>query len=479
MKNPIFLITLTACFIIVTTSCKKFLSQEPKYLITPEGAVVDEKSAQAILNGAYSFTGKDEWTVRFTAGFSSMLGTISYNTSAASFNMNATGDNNTLWPIFYKTINAANAAIEAISALPDSEFKNKERKNEMIAEARTIRAFVSIYTFWYFGRWWDDINSEYGILYRDEVSNLNNIYLARLTVGESYKRIIEDLDFAIAKAPHYSDGRRMSKELAKALKAKLLLNRGWEGDYQDALKLVNEVINTAAGVGLKLEPTLTSLYDNSWDSKELLFCRYREKTDDIIQAYNWTYGYNYVTLPASVWAKSILEKDRRYSEAWGMVKSPTMGNNTMYMACKKLCRKGRQVGGDNDKYTVYFLRLTELYFMKAELLQKTNAPLALAVEPINLIRRRSNLSDTTVTTENAFNRLLFQELFIELHMENEADWMASLRLKDENGQKMIHGIRGPSVTVNEDRIIWPIPTVEMKYNTKMVQNPSYENLLYP
>ena len=74
---------------------------------------------------------------------------------------------------------------------------------------------------------------------------------------------------------------------------------------------------------------------------------------------------------------------------------------------------------------------------------------------------------------------LFQELFIELHMENEADWMASLRLKDENGQKMIRGIRGPSLTVNEDRIIWPIPTVEMKYNTKMVQNPSYENLLYP
>lgn len=478
MKIRIYPIIAALLLVIANSSCKKILEQEPLYLLTPEAAVVDEKSAQAILNGAYSFIGKDEWTVRFTGGFTAMLGTVNYNAAAANFNMTATGDNNALWPAFYKTINAANAAIEAITLLPEGAFKVTSRKDEMIAEARVIRAFAHFYTFLYFGRWWDEPGSEYGILYRDKISDLSNIYQERLSVGESYEKIIEDLDYGIQKAPNYTNCKRVSKQLAEALKAKLFLYRGRGTDYIDALALVNNVINKAGNYGLQLEPSLTSLYNNSWDSKELLFCRYREQTDDVVSAYNYTYGYNFAMLTANPMAKSLLEGDPRYMEAWGLIRSPITNNNTYALAAKKLARKGRQEGGDNDKYTTYFLRLTELYFMKAELLQKTQGSLVEAIEQINIIRRRSNLSDTTVTTEIEFNKLLFRELFIELHMENEADWMAALRLKDADGKPMIYGLRGPAVDIVEDRFIYPIPTVEMKYNRKMKQNPSYEHLQY-
>ena len=471
--------SIIVLFVIVgSTSCKKFLNQEPKYLLTPSGAVTDEKSAQSILNGAYSFIGKDEWTVRFSGGFSSMVGVVNYNNSAYRFDMNATGDNNILWPAFYKTVNGANAALAAISDLPESVFRNPARKQEMLAEARTIRAFANMYIFYYFGRWWDEPTSEYGILFNDQVSDLTNIFRPRLSVGESYKIILEDLDFAIEKAPDYKNGRRASKQLARALKAKVLLNRGKGTDYKDALDLVTKVIDESTAVGIKLEPSLTSLYDKSWDSNELLFCRFRETTDDIVSAYNYTYGYNYATLLITDLGKAYLEGDPRYNEAWGMILSPIPNNNNSVWACKKLARKGRKAGTDNDKYTTYFLRLTELYLMKAELLQRTGAPLTSAIENINIIRRRSNLADTTVSSVNDFNQLLFRELFIELHMENEADWMASLRIKDESGKRLIYSLRGPGIEVIEDRFIYPIPTVEMKFNHLMKQNPSYENLVY-
>lgn len=460
------------------SSCKKFLNEEPQFLLTPEGAVTDEPSAQAVLNGAYSSIGKDEWTVRFSSGFSSMLGVVNASSSAFSFNMTATGDNQFLWQIFYKTANGANAAISAIEPLAESVFITPGRKQEMLAEARAIRAFAHFYTFLYFGRWWDPAESKYGIIYKDVLSTLNNVYQSRLTVGESYAKILEDLDFAIGHAPAYKTGVRVSKQLAQALKAKLLLYRGVQTDYPEALSLISDVISKAPGLGLQLEPSLTSLYNNSWDSKELLFCRYREKTDDVISAYNYTYGYNYATLGIETLGKSFLEGDPRYFEAWGDVKSPITNNNTFKWAPKKLARKGRQLGGDNDKYTTYFLRLTELHFLQAELLEKTGKPLAEAIEPINVIRRRSNLLDTTITDRNEFYPLLFKELFKELHIENEADWMASLRFIDVNTAKpFIYSFRN-NLALEEDRFIYPLPTSEMKFNGKAVQNPGYESLVY-
>lgn len=474
--NNIFLAGLM--ILLVFPSCKKFLTKSPKYLLVPEVAVYDEKSAEAILNGAYSFVGKDEWTVRFTGGFSSMVGAVNYNTAAANFNMAATGDNENLWQIFYKTINGANAAIIAIENLADDVFVTPGRKQEMIAEAKGLRAFAHLYAFWYFGRWWDEADSKYGLIFKDKISELTNVYQERLTVGESYSKIIEDLDFAIQHAPGYASGKRVSKQLAQALKAKLLINRGKGNDYTDALALVKDVMDKATGLGLVLEPTLTSLYNNSWDSKELLFCRFRETTDNVISAYNYTYGYNYPTLLATDMTKSFLTGDPRYAESWGQVRSPVTNNNTFYLACKKLCRKGRQDGGDNDKYTSYFLRLTELYLMRAELLVRTGAPVSQAMEFVNDIRNRSGLADTTATTTANFYKILYKELFVELHMENDADWMGALRIMGDDGRQLLYTLRASATNILPDRFVYPIPKSEMRFNYLVVQNPGYEHLTY-
>jgi len=471
----LFIVALAMMF----SSCEKFITQEPQYLLTPEVAVTDEASAKALLNGAYAGISTNDWTARFTGGFSSMLGTISYNNSAYTFNMTATGDNEALWKAFYVAINNANAAIEGISSLSDDKFSSAQAKKQLIGEAHGLRAFAHLYTLWYFARWFDQPDSKFGIIYRDKLSLLGNVYQPRLNVKDSYDAIIADLDYAIANGPNIYSNKRFSKQLAKALKAKLLLNRGWGNDYADALVLINAAITESTGLGVALEPSLSQLYQNSWDSKELLFCRYREKTDDVVSAYNFTYGYNYATLGLNnIPGAAIISSDPRHPEGWGNVKSPITGNNTFKWAPKKLARQGRQVGGDNDKYTVYHLRLTELYLMKAELLQKTGASFAQAMEPINLVRSRSNLPGLSVSNKVDFEKTLFSEILNELNLENEADWMSSLRLKNSAGIYLLQDFRGTATVLDQNKFIWPIPTSEMKFNKLITQNPGYENLNY-
>ena len=464
--------------VMVLSSCEKFITQDPQYLLTPEVAVTDEASAKGLLNGAYAGISTNDWTARFTGGFSSMLGIINYNSSAYNFNMLATGDNEALWKAFYIAINNANAAVDGISPLSEDKFSTANVKKQLIAEAYGLRAFAHLYTFWYFGRWFDAPESKYGIIYRDKLSVLSDAYQPRLSVKESYDKIIGDLDFVITNAPSFYSNKRFSKQLAKALKAKLLLNRGWNNDYEQALILVNEAITESLGFGVTLEPSLSQLYLNSWDSKELLFCRYREKTDDVVSAYNFTYGYNYATIALTAQGNAVIGSDSRHPEGWGNVKSPITGNNTYRWAPKKLCRKGRQEGGDNDKYTTYHLRLTELYLMKAELLQKTGATFSQAMEPINFIRNRSNLGGLSVNNKVDFERTLFNEILNELNLENEADWMSSLRLKNATGNLLLQDFRGVSTVLDQDKFIWPIPTSEMKFNRLIFQNPGYENLNY-
>ncbi|SDK09682.1 SusD family protein [Pedobacter sp. ok626] len=470
---------LYVCFLIFSLSgCQKFITQEPLYLLTPELAVTDEASAKSLLNGAYAGISTNDWTARFTGGFSSMLGIINYNNGAYSFNMSATGDNEALWKAFYIAANNANAAIDGIGNLPVEQFKNRNAKSEFLGEAYGLRAFTHIYALWYFARWFDQPGSKFGLIYKSELSTLGNVYQERLDVKTSYEKIISDLDFAIANAPGFYSNKRFSKQLAKALKAKLLLNRGWADDYITALALVNQVISETEAAGAKLEPSLTALYANSWDSKELLFCRYREKTDDVVTAYNYTYGYNYATMGITPQGNAVIGTDPRHVEGWGNVKSPITGNNTLKWAPKKLCRLGRQVGGDNDKYTTYHLRLTELYLMKGELLQKTGATFIQSMEPINFIRDRSHLLPLSASTKVAFEKILFTEILNELNLENDADWMSSLRLKDAAGNPLLQEFRSTSVVVDMNRIIWPIPSSEMKFNKLINQNPGYEQLSY-
>lgn len=159
------------------------------------------------------------------------------------------------WTQLYKIINACNAAVNGINKLSDGAFPSLAEKNALLGEARCFRGYCNLELLWLFGRWFDKADSPYGILYRDQTSELSNLMVGRISVGESYRLILEDLEFAEQNAPVYKSALRMSRQFAKAMHAKLLMVRNWDGDYAKALTLVNDLL--AENSGWQMETDLT------------------------------------------------------------------------------------------------------------------------------------------------------------------------------------------------------------------------------
>lgn len=85
------------------------------------------------------------------------------------------------------------------------------------------------------------MNSEYGVVMRNEAPSVSNALKARSSVADSYQYILDQLEIAIEKAPDWKKLSQASKEAAKALKARVLL---YAGKYTEAVAAVNDAIDT-------------------------------------------------------------------------------------------------------------------------------------------------------------------------------------------------------------------------------------------
>ena len=297
MKRKLKLIIIITGLLI--SSCEGFLEKVPLHSLTDASAISDFPKAKASVAGIYSTFMNDYWA----GGLYCYLATKSgfFNSSTTDFNLSYSqlnGGNASCWSTFYKSLNAANFAINGIPLLTAEQVPSEAEKNALIGEARCLRAWININILWNFGHWWADDADEYGILYRDKMVDMTNVLQARITVGESYKKIYEDLDFAIANMKDFTSPRIVSKQFAKALKAKILLYRGAllnkTADLQAALTLVNDVISTLPAT-CTMEADMAEVYNKAWDSKENLFVKYLDDDGNRTSkgGYWYTYGMVY------------------------------------------------------------------------------------------------------------------------------------------------------------------------------------------
>ena len=225
MKRKIITFILAGCLF---ASCSDFLTEEPEHSLTIENSVTDYSGAKNIVNGIY---GVYENSCNYLGGrlygsWHCMAGLWKY--SDVMYNMRYTQTSNEsdvqyIWSQLYECINAANAAIICVDNLAESEFPSPEAKTALIGEARCFRGYCNLHLLWLFGHWFADADSPYGILYRDQISELTNLMVGRSTVGESYQLILDDLTYAEQYAPDYESALNMSKQFAQALHAKLLM----------------------------------------------------------------------------------------------------------------------------------------------------------------------------------------------------------------------------------------------------------------
>ena len=462
------------------TACSDFLTEEPRHSLTMKNSVTSYSGAQNIVNGIY---GEYE-TCSSLGGYlygslHSMAGLWDYDDEMVNMGYTQSSDNYTIvniWNQLYSCINAANAAIEGISNLADEEYPSVEAKNALLAEARCFRGYCNLELLWLFGHWFDAADSPYGIIYRDKTAELANLMVERSTVGESYQYIIDDLTFAEQHLGDYESARRMSRQFAQAMHAKLLLVRGWDGDYAEALQLVNDLLTNAPST-FQMETDLTQLYTNGWDSKEVLFSRYlgdmaTYTTYEFIYSYGLFYNNVFEDIP-----QEWLEEDERYDLTFGTARAPETWDESTDVVLTKLYHRGRYEG-ENDMYATYAFRYAELYIMKAELLARTNpSDIAGALKPLNDMRAvYTNPVMSPITGVDTYDELMdaiFKEYVVTLLMENESPWFAATRI-EHNGRPWIYTLK-PDINFSTNQYCWPIPDDEIKAHSNVIeQNPGLE-----
>lgn len=502
MKNKI-LIILSIAFSLLLSSCEDFLNNTPEHDWAIEQAMTTYDKAQQAVNGIYG---------RFMPGDNVNQGYYVHLTSRSGF-VQLTDDNNKgfthtqsnspsdVWVTSYIAINASNLAINGIPKVPDSAFPNSTIKNELIGEARFLRGYFHSLILLNYCYWWDTDESKFGIIYRDQTTDVSNVNLPRISVGESWGKIFEDIDFAIANMSNtFSTPRRVSKVFAKAYKAKLLLIRGTmrnnNADITASKALVDEVISTLPP-SIKMESNMAEHFNKAWDSSENIFVRYLE---DVANRTNnagyWSrYGFSYngstkVIAPSGaevsqseamcglLYGSDWIRNDPRWFIATGKARSAETWDDTYAWVWKKIYREGGYVGANsnpkNEKFAVYHMRVPELYLMQSELIARTGGSNAQAIAPINVMRsKRTNPILPQVvapTNKDELMDIIFKEYINELIIENGTEFYTSLRFQ-KNGKTYLEEIKGSDFVFDKTKLQWPIPNSEMINNNLLEQNP--------
>lgn len=233
--------------LIVFTGCEDYLEEEPMSQLSPENYYRTADQAESAVVGAYNALqrsgvfGSNQYFLT-----TDLVRTASWNTLGGIGTYTFSADNVQvvlpLWKDHFQGINEANAAITHI---PDVDM-DLDRKNELIAEARFLRALMYFNLVRYFG----------DVPYFDtETNSLENLKVSRDPASIVYEKIIADLEFAIehldTKAEITQPGRA-TVGAAKTALAKVYLTKGsmakrdsngdGKADFQMAAKLAGEVI---------------------------------------------------------------------------------------------------------------------------------------------------------------------------------------------------------------------------------------------
>lgn len=451
----ISLALLQACSLVEVTDV------QPPYQLDEETVITDVASAEKVLAGAYAQLHQFDLIVNApgitgSMGLSFQAGTIGGASYVQFADNDVSSDNYLLGGIYttwYYVVNITTHIIEKTAKLSSSDA----RKTQVIGEASALRALAHFSLLRLFGQFYNT-TSEYGIVTWDSpVTDISP--KPRSSVSDSYALIVSDLEYAAEHAPEYTTGIYASRQLALALLAKVLL---YQRDYAKAAEVAARAIAEKGSV--VLETNFADIFSNWFNSKEALLA---PPFDDKNERNNKAYAFRAYVLPTRYYF-DLMQGDPR-QEA------------TVYLSGENLrCGKFQNTSSNGQSLTAnteYFMRLAEVYLIRAEALIRSSdgsSNFQSARDALNVVRGRANatLIDQTVGTKAALLQAVLKEKQLELGCESGEEWFDLVRYTVE-GDIDISDFK-PNV-VNETRYIIPIPDESIRAANGVVkQNPGYE-----
>lgn len=472
MKRIIYV--MLGAVLIAGVACKKELGKLPENAKVDGNTILDQRTSEIALNGVYYRFANVEAGNNVTkwmehevppAMFAGYMG-YGYGEDGAEINnYKSSGYAGVYWTSSYQIINAANGVIKGVTALDDKAFTGN-RKKQILAEARFLRAYGHFKLLSYFGQWFD-LNSPYGALLRDEFVTVGEISKARSSVKDSYTSILSDLDEAITNAPADNQPIYVTRWAAMALKMRVLMSHGQPADYPVVTALADSIILNSK---YTLEPQMKDLfYVKGLSSPEVIL---GVKSQQNQESYYYVLSRQYWPGASSLYVaktalKNLLANDPR--GAWMIGPANRYTDGTYFFL--KYIQEGNKPTPVTE--TAYALRLTEVYLLKAEAIVRAGGSLATARDILKNIMAHAGVTNFAAVD----NAISVNDVLKQLYLET------SRNLVGEDGQEWIALLRLPPALIQElrptanDKIkfILPIPHDEFGMNPAIgPQNPGYQ-----
>lgn len=509
------LVILVAAIFSLGACSESFLNNVPEDILTAGNFFKTESDFQQALIATYGAirTAGDlnSWVMGemrsdnthydINRGADASIGTMARLAVADFLDDDGNGVTNSKYDGSYVGISRANTILERIN---DVEM-DAGRKDQLIAEAKFLRAFFYFELVRYYG----------GVpLYIHEVNNAEEASLQRASVEEVYAQIIADATEAAAILPP------KARELGRASKAAAHMLLGYVYLTQKNYPAAEEVLRAVTGYGYSLLADYRSIFDpTNKTNNELIFevqyqdgpngipsdfiYRFLPMTDDasIVTGFaikNITSGLNVPTqdlLEQYEDGDTRLEASVAIAEGTGetgssfiieSIKSPV---NYVAPAGKrgkpfihKYSWPHNIVGETNSNWPIY--RYADALLLLAEALnEQGGAKSAEALTYLNAVRHRAFNGEGTITTtdQGALREIIARERRTELAFENKR-WLDLVRTGQAIDVMTAHGaeiktidrgVNPNAYNVTATRLIFPIPRREIQVGG-LEQNPGYD-----
>lgn len=450
---------LLVCFGIA--SCKKFITVDPPTnSLTRATVFEDDETANAAIYELYVSMRNNSMNnhgLFRIAGFSSdelIYLSPDQGESPNEFYENAILPTNDMLPAFwgeyYKQIYYANSIIEGLTI---STLVTQHLKDQLIAEAKFVRAYCHFYLVNLFG----DIPYITGTDYE-----LNTI-AERMPADEVYDLIIQDLLEAKSELVtdySFSGGERIRpcSYVATALLARAYL---YAGDWANAEIEATYVLNNAA---YRLCQNLDSVFlQNNLEAIWQFHLEQNETYTGIGDLFLNPATINYSKLSDQLIASFEAADKRKMS--W--TQQITVGNEVRFVPFKYKDFNGST--SDVPEYPTA-LRVAEQFLIRAEARAQQNKLTGAnsAQSDVDVIRLRAGLNPTSASTKES----LLQEISNQMRFEFFTEW-GHRWLYLKHTRKADEVLQPVKVDWNPEDKLYPIPYDETLINPNMHQNPGY------
>jgi len=414
----------------------------------------DDLTAKAAISDLYARMTVDNFlNVTYPASFSAdeLMIAGNVNDSYAQFYRNELLSINPIveqtWRYHYTLIYGANSILEGLA---ESKI-TPALKNQLIGEAKFLRAFQYFYLINFFG----------AVPYVTTTDYRTNGMLSRMPVPQVYENIKNELTEArglLASDYSYSNSERVrvNKWAAEALLARVYL---YTEQWPLAEAQADEVISYTSLYSLNSKADFGKIFlKNNKEAIWQLIPNYPQKYTQDGAWLNKPYYIIDNPLVTNGLFDAFEANDERKSQWIGI------GNDGTHVWYYPKKYKETLANGLGEEYSVV-LRLAEQYLIRAEARAKQNK-LTGAVADINIIRVRSGLQNTGASTQQELLTAIEQERRAELFTEWGHRWLDLKRTGRANS--VLSGLK-PNWKSTD--LLYPIPYSELQLNPNMNQNP--------